>query len=123
MSPSIGSCRNCRMRLQRRCGASSPGIGVLCWASRRRATSPHGRGFIRWKCSGYSALFSSTFSEVEIGGSPVLTLVRGGQVEVVENGPQVVLLENQHDARANDAFRSRRQTGTVLRFSQITPIY
>lgn len=41
------------------------------------------------------ALFSGTFSEEEIGAGPVLPLVRGGQVDVVENGAQVVLKENQ----------------------------
>ena len=46
-----------------------------------------------------------------------------GKVEVWKWGHKLCYLKNQHDARANKAFRSRSQTGTVLRFSQIQPIY
>ena len=70
------------------------------------------------------AEFSRSFSEGEIGDSPVLMVEAVGQSENMEKRAQVVLKKNQGmNARATEAFRNRLHTGGHFRFSQIQPIY
>jgi hypothetical protein len=78
-----------------RFNASNRLLVMLKNRKNRAASAAIPRGILRHATSGYSALLSGTFSEDEIGGTPALPLVRGGQVDIVENGAQVVLKKNQ----------------------------